>query len=1073
MSIRVPITPAIDDGMFIGTINIDDELTLAPEMLVPVYPLDSDWAQHNGGTWTASGNDKVIIDNTTAGNYYLDNIYTIAQSTINTVHFRLIASGEGITSHDGFSIKLILTDAGGLSGVHLGEELLRFPAGSFAEQQFSISVTPTAPAHYLYAYIFTRYKTGKITMWNAEIFQDGDTSKDNGWWYSAPIDLINEVDLPITTGEIALTNVAFKYGDIANVDDMDNVDYSIERLSEFDIIVTHEPDLLSVRELVVLNALLGADTEVYGYAQATPLDETEDQLTIIADAKLIMDRLDASGYTGVFFDMFGYDWGITRAQQNELIDYAKAKTPALKVFANAWVPADCLDDAVNATYNPTGVVTSLTTDDWVLLESFYVNESGYRSFPDSFNKYTETVSLASALGVKVCGLAYALPTTLLTDTTDWTIAYYLAVGLKMQGLSYSQDISSDNIDWPLSVFTIPKTGTSVTTPFAQINATTYEAVTSGGLLHFIAVDDAPASRSVKTLRITDSFVVDIQALPLYVAQQHEVSYFTSADGVTWTEVTDLTVTNKFFQVRVSIRGISSSDFKVVYSGLTDAETSSFEMGDKVFFLTGADFIYYDGITCGNVTDIAYVPTITLGRKTTGGGTPNERLNHLSNSWKDSFDPDGVAKTFPLSFSGLSAKPVTAILNGVDKVETTHFTVNRVTGVATWIDAPPSGTDTLTMQAERIGLMDHTVITRCNMNVEFGGKNNSLVFVAGNPSYPNVARHCWVYDPTYWPEDSDISIGNDSRFITGFGRMNDYLVTYKEPGDEFVQWYSSLDLDADGNISVSTNGLNDEFGCVAPRTVHPAQNGLLALSNRGVVWTWPSLVKGQANCKIVSRNVNGKNGIARGILDNTEADLSLAHAKVSGNKYLLHIKDKVWVLDLDYSDLANGTYCWYPYTGVYGRAGLFFARDNILHIGDNVEGIIYKESEIQFSDDDIAVDAWWTSPLMFLGGRNWIKKFGRIRLTFKVGSGNKHTLTFITDQGPEDIVINQEAGFFSASFFNAEFFNAGVLNPDYPSTQVEKIGYKGEYFQFKIRNNRINGLTMLAASIDYSLLKQIK
>ena len=108
------------------------------------------------------------------------------------------------------------------------------------------------------------------------------------------------------------------------------------------------------------------------------------------------------------------------------------------------------------------------------------------------------------------------------------------------------------------------------------------------------------------------------------------------------------------------------------------------------------------------------------------------------------------------------------------------------------------------------------------------------------------------------------------------------------------------------------------------------------------------------------------------------------------------------------------------------------------------------------------------------GEDWIKKFKRIRLTFKVGAGNQHILTFITDQGPEDIILTQEAGFFSASFFNAQFFNAGVENADYPSTQPEKIGYKGQYMSFKIRNNQLNrGMTMLAVEIDYSLLKKIK
>lgn len=530
------------------------------------------------------------------------------------------------------------------------------------------------------------------------------------------------------------------------------------------------------------------------------------------------------------------------------------------------------------------------------------------------------------------------------------------------------------------------------------------------------------------------------------------------------------------------------EFMGLYSGLTDAATAHFQVGNKMYFLTGNEYIYYDGTTVGNVTDIAYVPTTVLTKKPDGtGGKSNEKFNHLSDKWKESFDGDGVATEYVITKQllpdgltpiTLSANLFKAYIYEVPMTEGAGFTFNRTTWKATFTAAPAAGIDNVQIQLEADSLMDQTLITKCDKAVEYGGKNNSVVFIAGNPSYPNVARYCWFYDPTYWPEDADISVGNDARAISGWGRMNNYLVTYKEPGDEFVQWYSELELDTVGNISVATSGLNDEFGCIAHKTVHPAQNGLLALSDRGVVWTWPSLVKGQANCKIVSQGVNGKNGIAKGILDNTKADLALAHAEISGNKYLLHIKDKVWVLDLDYSDLANNVFCWYPYTGIYANAGVFFMRDNVLYIGDKTNGLMYRENQVEdanlWLDDGSAIDAWWTSSLMFLGGRNWIKKFGRIRITFKVGAGNQHILTFITDQAPESITLNQEAGFFSAAYFNAEYFNAGVENPDYPSAQVEKIGFKGAYLQIKVRNNMANrGLTMLAAEIDYSLLKKIK
>ena len=530
------------------------------------------------------------------------------------------------------------------------------------------------------------------------------------------------------------------------------------------------------------------------------------------------------------------------------------------------------------------------------------------------------------------------------------------------------------------------------------------------------------------------------------------------------------------------------NFEGIYSGLTDAQTTSFKVNGKIFFLTGTEFLYYDGTTVGTVKSIAKVPVVAQGKAPNGtGGTARDKFNHLSDFWRESFSADGVATEYQLDIQYLDdgVTPVTLSTNlfkayvyGVEKTEGTDFTFNRTTWKATFGVAPLLGTDKLEIQLEADALMDETVITKCTMAIEYGGKNDSRVMISGNPNYPNTVRFCAVYDPTYWPQDDDFNVGSDSRSISGWGRMNEYLITYKQPGDETSQWYSEINIDTVGNVSFPTYGLNDEFGCIAPRTVHPAQNGLIALSDEGVIWTWPSLVKGQANCKVISRNVNGRNGIDEGILDNTQADLSNAHAELYRNKYMLHVGSKTWVLDLDYSDLANNVYCWYPYTGLYSSAGAFLKRSERLYMSHNANGLLYKSQlagdDLEHTDDVDAIDAWWTSPLMFLGGREWIKKFERIAMTFKPTHGTNHTLSLISDIGVEDILLLQASGFFDARYFHAEFLNAGTLNANYPSTQSEKIGYKGEYIQFRLRNNALNrGLTLLASSISYSLRKQVK
>jgi len=552
-----PLYLNINNGIFEGSIKSNNKIITSPETLFSSYPLDSVW-QQNGTGWTTTDNNKVTFNNTTSSNNFLNAIDTINQTVAKQITFRIIAKGETIASFGtGFSISLVLSNASGPSGtegVDMFSSQINFLAGTWSEQQFSITVNPLIPMKYLYAYIFTRNTTGKLTFWNAEVFQDGDTARTNGRWSSTIQDLAKVTNSPITSGNISLKNVYFYYGDLANVDGMNNVAYSIDKLSKADIVVTHEPSQLNTRQSVVVNALIASGVKIYGYAQVGPFGG-ELLSDLIISAKAIMDRCQISNYYGVFFDMFGYDWGVDRISQNILTDYAH--TTLLNVFANAWIPDDCLSSVVNATYNPTGIATHMTTDDWVLLESFYCNSSGYAGyniggFSEAFKKYTATVSLATPLGINVCGLAYSFTTTSLSDFRDWVNTYILAVGLKMQGYQYTSAIENDSLSWPIEIFTPPNIGTTLVSSFVQVDQNTYEAKTNSSIIQFIAID-SPVIRNYKSFIIPISIDV-IEFLPQTNASRVNIIHYSSADKITWSELSSLDgITNRYFKTEISIR----------------------------------------------------------------------------------------------------------------------------------------------------------------------------------------------------------------------------------------------------------------------------------------------------------------------------------------------------------------------------------------------------------------------------------------------------------------------------------------------------------------------------------------
>ena len=502
------------------------------------------------------------------------------------------------------------------------------------------------------------------------------------------------------------------------------------------------------------------------------------------------------------------------------------------------------------------------------------------------------------------------------------------------------------------------------------------------------------------------------------------------------------------------------------ASIADEPVTFFSMGNKCYFLTGKEYCVYDGKNpVASVT--GYIPTIVKGKSPDGtGGYPGEELNLLSNSWKEEFAGAVDDTAYVLS---MAADSVVCYKDG-ELIESTDYnfpTDDDYTKITFGI-APGEGV--ISIQGTKAELNDPTLITNCTIAQEWGGRNDTRVFFTGNPTISNRRWHSGLLDPTYFPVLAWDDIGSDAEPITGLGRLVDYQIIYKERN----MYYSSVEgPDSQGNISFPFLPMNEEYGCIAPRTVLPAQGGLLALSDKGITFTVPSFVRGQLNVRMISEKVNKSEWLMYGINDFTLEERKAAHAYIFDEKYYLQIKDKVWVLDLRHSSLQEGIYCWYPFAGVPGKASCFLERDNLLYVGDDTNGIIYKQLEGSYSDDGTGIDAWWTSPMLFMDSRGWLKKFTRVKLTFKAEQISDHTMTFITDMGSENIPIRQEAGLFRYINHSYKYWTYGARNKEYPSIQPEKAGYKGEYFQFKIQNNTNRGMTIMSAIVDYKMRKEVK
>jgi len=137
----------------------------------------------------------------------------------------------------------------------------------------------------------------------------------------------------------------------------------------------------------------------------------------LANFKTKVDQWDTLGVDGIFMDEAGYDYGKTRSEFNERVDYVHSKTNANICFANSWNLNHILGTEndvgfPNTTYNVNLDASNLTTDDWCLLESFgintlvYTTTDGYEAKAQWANRGAAAADKRATYGINLaaCGV---------------------------------------------------------------------------------------------------------------------------------------------------------------------------------------------------------------------------------------------------------------------------------------------------------------------------------------------------------------------------------------------------------------------------------------------------------------------------------------------------------------------------------------------------------------------------------------------------------------------------------------------------------------------------------------------
>lgn len=221
--------------------------------------------------------------------------------------------------------------------------------------------------------------------------------------------------------------------------------------------------------------------------------------------------------------------------------------------------------------------------------------------------------------------------------------------------------------------------------------------------------------------------------------------------------------------------------KVLCNYMNDGRTSFFMLNNKLYINDGVNYLVYDGVL-KKVSEVAFVPTTSIGRLPSGGGVEFQDVNVLTGDRKNQFCADGTSKEYFLDREDVdSVKGVW--VNDVKLVSNTDYSVDLVLGKVVFKSAPvkPSvdGQDNVVVlfSVNVDGYM--TRISKCGISLSFDNR----AFFSGNPDFPNAVFHSELNNPAYVSDLSYYQDGSSDNGVRDMTVGNNVLWVFKESSQD--------------------------------------------------------------------------------------------------------------------------------------------------------------------------------------------------------------------------------------------------------------------------------------------------
>ncbi len=510
---------------------------------------------------------------------------------------------------------------------------------------------------------------------------------------------------------------------------------------------------------------------------------------------------------------------------------------------------------------------------------------------------------------------------------------------------------------------------------------------------------------------------------------------------------------------------SFTEFEGLYSGMADSKVEFFVLSDILFIINGTDYISFDGVDCVDVSATAYIPTVLIGRSPSGSpnaGTTNESFNLISAGFKISFSAFGTEVDYTLPYDNLDDTEITAVVNGVDMVENTDFTVNRTTGIVTFTTYPTVGNpDNVIITAYKASLTHPEHIKNCTKATVYGGKTSATVFMSGNPNFPDQIWHSrlygYNYNADYFPDDGwqkvpgnvmDMSHIYDLLYIAhsnGHGYFS-----YTDGDDYPIFPYSDINLVKGSDIPGSVQGVENTVVCAS------TSDGVMQIVADTTVNNYMS-VKNSSDLI----NTGGNQRLDLGLL--RQANLKDAISYNFDGYYGLCVNDVCYVWDYK-------TNAWLYDTNI--SASCFAVIDNMLCFGSNIDGMVYQFDPALANDDGVAIDAWIDTKEDNAGLPANIKVINTIFATAKPMTQSSVDIMFLSRESTGEIILNMSTSAFS--YANFGYANFTYNTSFYPITKKKRMSKRANIFKFRFRNNTLDeGMSIIALRVLFDTGSEIR